>query len=181
MADNDWHPVERAKIAQLSEEVSEECGFAGYPATIRHCSTPLCQNPLRGLNARLLACEQMHLRQRFYLFKRAGMYYLQDGVTRRQQNLQTRDRTEAERLLNARNEATANPGLNLALARVYLAANDPKMLARTWQDAFDEFCSRGQPQTQDLRRRKVAHRAFALLRQGSAGHASAASSQCRPR
>jgi integrase len=107
----------------------------------------------------------MHMRQRFYLFKRVGMYYLQDGVSGKQQSLQTRDRSEAERLLNARNEATANPGLNLALARVYLAANDPKMLARIWQDAFDEFCSRGQPQTQALRRRKVAHRAFALLRQ----------------
>ena len=104
------------------------------------------------------------MRQRFYLFKRGEVYYLQDGLTGKQQSLQTRDRIAAERLWHARNEATASPGINLALARVYLSANDPQMLARTWQTAIEEFCSRGQPQTQAFRRRKLGHPAFASLR-----------------
>jgi len=70
----------------------------------------------------------------------------------------------AERRWRARNEATASPGLNLALARVYLAANDPRMLARSWQEVIEEFCSRGQPQPQAFRRRKPGHPAFASLR-----------------
>jgi integrase len=104
------------------------------------------------------------MKQPSYLFKRGEIYYLQDGLTGKQQSLQTRDRMEAERLWHARNEATASPGLNRALARVYLSANDPKMLTRTWQHVIDEFCSRGKPQTQAFRRRKAAHRAFTPIR-----------------
>jgi hypothetical protein len=76
------------------------------------------------------------MKQRHYLFKRAGTFYLLDGATGKQQSLKTRDKTEAERLLHARNEASVNPGMNLALARVYLSANDPRMLLRTWQDVL---------------------------------------------
>ena len=104
------------------------------------------------------------MKQRHYLFKRGGTFYLQDGVTGKQQSLKTRDKSEAERLLHARNEATANPAINLALARVYLSANDPKMMDRTWQAVMDEFCSHGKPQTQAFRKRKVGHRAFAAIR-----------------
>ena len=124
----------------------------------------LLQNSLTGRNARLLASEQTCMRQRFYLFKRGGLYYLQDGITGKQQSLRTRSRTEAERLWHARNEATANPQINVALARVYLSANDPRMLARTWEEVIEEFCSRGKPQTQSFRRRKVRHRAFEAIR-----------------
>ncbi len=104
------------------------------------------------------------MRQCFYLFKRGELYYLQDGATGKQQSLQTRSRTVAERLWRARNEATAAPQLNMALARVYLSANDPRMLARTWQEVIEEFCSRGKPPTQALRRRKVRHRAYDAIR-----------------
>lgn len=104
------------------------------------------------------------MRKRFYLFKRGAVYYLQDGITGKQQSLQTHSRTVAERLWHAHNEATANPRMNLALARVYLSANDRKMLARTWQEVFDEFCSRGKAQTQVFRRRKTKHPAFDVLR-----------------
>lgn len=104
------------------------------------------------------------MKQRFYLFTRGAVYYLQDGVTGKQQSLHTRDRAEAERLWHARNEALASPTINIALARSYLSAHDPKMLGRTWQNVLDEFCSRGQPQTQAFRRRKARQPAFDALR-----------------
>jgi integrase len=162
--DSDWQPDGGAKNAQLSEKVSEKRAMGGNSATIAFNCSQLSQNSLTGWNARLLASEQTYMKQRFYLFKRGEVYYLQDGLTGKQHSLQTRNRTEAERLWHARNEATASPGLNRALARVYLSANDSKMLTRTWQDVIDEFCSRGQPQTQAFRKRKAGQQAFALIR-----------------
>ena len=107
----------------------------------------------------------MRMKQRYYLFKRKGVFYLQDSATGKQESLKTRDRNEAHRLLHARNEALAAPLLNVALARAYLSAHDQKMATRTWQDVLDEFCSRGQPQTQALRRRRTRHRCFRFIRQ----------------
>jgi hypothetical protein len=60
----------------------------------------------------------MPMKQRFYLFKRGAVYYIQDRLTGRQQSLQTRNRAGAERLWHARNEAASSPLLNLALASV---------------------------------------------------------------
>jgi len=42
-----------------------------------------------------------------------------------QESLRTRDPREAERLIHAKNEAQAQPGLALHIARAYLAAADP--------------------------------------------------------
>ena len=46
---------------------------------------------------------------------------MQDVVTGKQQSLRTGSQTEAERLWHARDEATANPQINVVLARVYLS------------------------------------------------------------
>ena len=51
-------------------------------------------------------------------------------------------------MVHARNEAVRCPVLNLAMAKVYMSAHDPKTLERTWGDVMDEFCSRGKPATQ---------------------------------
>jgi integrase len=92
------------------------------------------------------------MKERFYLFKRNGVYYVEDGQTGRQHSLKTKDGVEARRMVHARNEAVRCPVLNLAMARVYMSAHDPKTLARTWGDVMDEFCSRGKPATQKDRR-----------------------------
>jgi hypothetical protein len=93
------------------------------------------------------------MKEQFYLFKRNGIYYVQDVATGRQHSLKTKDGTEARRLLHAKNEAGQCPTLNVAMARVYLSARDPKMLERTWQDVINEFCSRGKQQTRTSVRR----------------------------
>jgi hypothetical protein len=46
--------------------------------------------------------------------------YTHDNKTGKQESLGTADRTEAERLLNAKNEAQRNPTINLHIARGYL-------------------------------------------------------------
>jgi hypothetical protein len=61
----------------------------------------------------------MKLRFRSYRRKQGGRFYLQDGLTGKQESLQTTDRTDALRLLHARNEADHHPGVGLQIARAY--------------------------------------------------------------
>src|ERR1035438_2903681 len=59
------------------------------------------------------------MKQQFGLIKRPwGVYYLKNKTTGEQTSLKTRDRVEAERLLQAHNETESQPHFNLALARV---------------------------------------------------------------
>jgi hypothetical protein len=104
------------------------------------------------------------MKERFYLFKRNGTYYVQDGVSGKQQSLKTKDRQEAQQILHAKRESARSPLLNVAMARVYLSAHDPKMLERTWQNVMEEFCGRGKPQTQEHRRRVAGRKPQCLLR-----------------
>jgi integrase len=79
------------------------------------------------------------MNQRFILFRRHGTYYCQDTETRQQLSLRTKDEAEARTLLQARNESFRQPHLNLQLARTYLAASDPSVATRTWQDVMSEI------------------------------------------
>ena len=79
------------------------------------------------------------MKQRFRLYRRAasGRFYAQDNVTGKQESLKTSDRTEALRLLNAKNEAEYQPAFNAQLALTYLAAGDKSIAGRTWQMMMD--------------------------------------------
>jgi integrase len=78
--------------------------------------------------------------------------------------LQTTDRHEAERLLNAKNESHRQPTINLSLARTYLAAHDPLMVTRTWQAVMDEMATHGIPTTQDRCARGFRSKAYDPIR-----------------
>src|ERR1043165_904721 len=66
--------------------------------------------------------------------RKSGIFFLQNRVTRKQESLRTRDRTEANRLLNARNEAAHQPAISRQIGAAYLHASDPQFLTRTWRD-----------------------------------------------
>jgi integrase len=85
----------------------------------------------------------MHMKTKYTLFRRNGIYYSQDSATGQQKSLRTRDETEALQLINARNEAHRQPVLNLQLARAYLTASDPAFVDRTWQTVMDQLQARG--------------------------------------
>ena len=74
----------------------------------------------------------MKLRYRMFR-KKSGIFFLEDRCNKKQESLQTRDKTEAVRLFHARNEAHQQPALNLQIARAYLMASDPLVATRTWQ------------------------------------------------
>jgi hypothetical protein len=72
------------------------------------------------------------MKTKFTLFRRGEVFYSQDSATGRQISLRTKDQAEAQRLLNATNEAHQQPVLNLHIARAYLTASDPAFAERTW-------------------------------------------------
>src|SRR6266481_1406177 len=83
------------------------------------------------------------MKQQFGLIKRPwGVYYLKNKTTGEQTSLKTRDRAEAERLLQAYNETKSQPHFNLALARVYMNGADPKLGTRTWQEVMEHILTK---------------------------------------
>ena len=62
------------------------------------------------------------------------------------------------------NESHRQPTLNLNLARAYLAAHDPKMVNRTWQEVMDEMATHGIPTTQERCARGFRSKAYDPIR-----------------
>ena len=96
-------------------------------------------------------------KQRYWLYRRGGTYYIHDSESGVRESLQTRSKQEAEQIRTTRNMTIGRPVIGMSLAKAFLTSQDPKLLARTWQDVMDEFCSRGNPETQ-AHRRCVANR-----------------------
>ena len=67
------------------------------------------------------------MKQAFGLVRRPwGVFYLKHKISGEQISLKTSNKAEAQRLLQARNEAESQPQFNVALARVYMNGADPK-------------------------------------------------------
>lgn len=108
---------------------------------------------------------ETHVKNKYRLYRRdSGNYYWQENNGTKQGSLKTKDRREAEQLLNAMNEAQRQPLLNLALGRIYLSAHDPKMASRTWQAVMDEMATHGVPSTQARCARALHSKAFDPIR-----------------
>jgi hypothetical protein len=80
-----------------------------------------------------------HMKNRFILFQRSGIFYCEDTSTGKQTSLRTRDRADAQRLLHVKNEAVRQPAMNLQIAQVYLQHGDPAVATRTWQDVIAQI------------------------------------------
>ena len=103
-------------------------------------------------------------KQRFWLYRRTGVFYLHDSETGKRESLNTRSRRDAQKIRNARNESSARPSIGLTMAKAYLSAQDPNMLTRTWEEVMNRFCSRGLPRTQDRRHRTMSSKPFELIK-----------------
>lgn len=104
------------------------------------------------------------MKSRFILFKRAGVYYSEDTVTRKQHSLRTKDEAEAFAILHSKNEAYRQPVLNLQIARTYLTATDPEVARRTWQTAMDELTKTKTGNTHHRHLTAMKDKAFDLIR-----------------
>jgi len=87
------------------------------------------------------------MKQRFRLYRRSngGRFYAHDSLTGKQESLGTTNRTEAVRLLHAKNEAAQQPLLNVQIARAYLAASDALIGTRTWSNVMEEIVKTKHP------------------------------------
>lgn len=98
------------------------------------------------------------------MFRRSGVYYSEDTVTRKQHSLRTKDESEALTLLNAKNESFRQPVLNRQIARTYLTATDPETAKRTWQTPMDEMTKTKTGSTRIRHERAMKDTAFDLIR-----------------
>jgi hypothetical protein len=87
----------------------------------------------------MLHQKDKHMKHRFILFQRSGIFYSEETTTGKQTSLRTRDRADAQRLLNAKNEAAHLPAMNLQIAQVYLQHGDPALATRTWLDVHTQI------------------------------------------
>ena len=79
------------------------------------------------------------MQAKYRIFQRGQVYYSEDRVTGHQASLHTRSRAEADQIISAKNQAAAQPVLNVTMARAYLSASSPEMLTRTWSDVLREI------------------------------------------
>jgi integrase len=104
------------------------------------------------------------MKDRFILFRRGGVFYFQDRTTGQQKSLRTGDKTEARKQIQAKNDTVSQPMMNLIMARTYLAAQDPKLITRTWAEVMDLHSQRGKPPTRDRQARAMRTKPMRYLR-----------------
>ena len=85
------------------------------------------------------------MKNRFTLFRRGKVFYFEDRETKLQKSLYTQDLGEARKIIQAKNDAINQPMMNLVMAKTFLAAKDPKLITRTWEDVLERFCDRSKP------------------------------------
>ena len=91
--------------------------------------------------------KEKKVKKAYRMFKRNGVFYLHDNRTGSRTSLHTKGKEEAEKLLNAKNEALNEPLLNLARGKAYLTAIDPEVTTRTWRHVFNLLAQRCKRQT----------------------------------
>ncbi len=91
-------------------------------------------------------------------------YYCFDTHTRKRESMGINDANEAQRLVDARNEAVRHVAMNLQIAQVYLQHSDPALATRTWQNVMDAMVPLKTGATQSRWTSAMRDRAFDLIR-----------------
>lgn len=103
------------------------------------------------------------MKNRYGMYRRTnGTYYSRDKITGQAESLSTSNKAEALSLLAAKNQATAQPQLNRAMAKTYLSAKSPELTQRTWADVIERYVNSGVAESKDRKRR--AYRSEPFLR-----------------
>jgi integrase len=87
------------------------------------------------------------MRERFYIYRRRGIYYLQDSRSGKQQSLDTTEKKEALRLLEIKRQATESSTFNQIMLKTCLTTQDPLLAIRTWQNVMDQMKTHGRAST----------------------------------
>jgi len=106
------------------------------------------------------------MKPRYRLILRRGRndtYYCVDTQTKKRTSLKTSDKYEAQRFLNARNEAALQPMLNLQIARAYLFGSSDQIATRTWKEAIIALTETKLGSNKERWQRAQKEKAFAPL------------------
>ncbi len=98
-----------------------------------------------------------------YRGSRNTFYYF-DTHTNKRESLGISDKAEAQRLIDAKNEAVLHVGMNLQIAQVYLQHSDPSMATRTWQQVLNAIIAKKHGPTQARWQCASRDKAFNLIR-----------------
>jgi integrase len=104
------------------------------------------------------------MKERFYLYRRREMFYLQDSRTGKQQSLETKDRKAALRLLEIKRQTVADPGFNQFILKSCLTTQDPLLGKRTWAAVMEQMQTHGKDATKTRCARAMKCKAFDALR-----------------
>jgi integrase len=104
------------------------------------------------------------MKQRFYLFRRRGTYYLQDSRCGKQQSLGTQDRHLAARLLELKRQTSDDAGFNQFILKNCLSTRDPLLSRRTWRTVMDQMQTHGRESTRTRCTRAMNCKAFKTIR-----------------
>lgn len=92
------------------------------------------------------------------------MYYLQDARTGKQQSLETKNRHEAQRLLEIKRQASADSAFNQIILKTCLITQDRLLTKRTWQTVMDQIQTHGKESSKCRYVRAMKAKAFDGLR-----------------
>ena len=76
---------------------------------------------------------------RYWMFLRKGVFYVEDKHSGKQKSLKTRDPAAARRMFAGMNQKAEQPQMNVEMAKVYLSAKSVEMLSRTWADVMRDM------------------------------------------
>ena len=79
------------------------------------------------------------MKDRYWMFLRKGIFYVEDKQSGKQKSLKTRDEAAARRMFAGMNQKAEQPQMNVAMAKVYLSAKSGEMLTRTWNDVMRDM------------------------------------------
>ena len=94
---------------------------------------------------------------------RGNNYYCVDSATGSRTSLKTTNLREAQRLIDAKNEAAVQPMLNLQIAKAYLLGADSAIAGRTWGDAMSTLTNSKQGSNKERWERAAKDKALAAI------------------
>ena len=104
------------------------------------------------------------MKQRFYLYRRREVYYLQDSRPGKQQSLETTEKNEALRLLEIKRQSSADNAFNQIVLKTCLATQDPNLTKRRWQTVMEQIQTHGKDACQKRCARAMKSKTFDRLR-----------------
>lgn len=95
---------------------------------------------------------------------RQGKFYCHDQATGKRKSLRTSSRQDAQRIIDAKNEALRQPFVNLQIAKAFLFGADEKITKRTWGDVFSSIIQTRNGPTQERWIRAEREEPFKMIR-----------------